>query len=727
MPYPDSVRKILILAANPKNTSQLRLDEEVREIQEGLQRSRIRDQFEIVSRWAVRPDDLRRALLDHEPQIVHFSGHGAGAEGLALENSSGEAQLVSSAALARLFKLFQKDVECVLLNACYSEVQVEAIHQHIDYVIGMSEKIGDRAAIEFASGFYDGLGANRTYEDAFEFGLSAIDLEGIPETSIPQLKKPDSTDLAPEAQPVQPEPLPRPTDQAGDSAFPPIENARIFISYKRDAEPDEQLALEICQHLSQCHQVFIDQSMPIGTRWAERIEEELRQSDFLITLLSDQSVGSEMVQGEIETAHRLSKEFKKPTILPIRVNYREPFAYPLSAYLDPINWAFWEQAEDTPGLLAELEQAITGQDLSINSDTAKRSLILPAVEESTIPQPFPSAQFLELPEGTMELESKFYIERQLDRIALETIERQGVTVTIKGPRQMGKSSLLNRTMQAARKAGKQVVFLDFQLFERQALKDSELFFREFCTWLSDELDLEDQVDAYWQRKVGNAQRCTRYVSRHILKSVQAPIVLAMDEVESIFDTTFRSDFFSMLRSWHNNRAIQPLWKQLDLALVTSTEPYQLIADLNQSPFNVGQIIELCDFTPAEVHDLNERHGLPLNAAQEQKLLKLVNGQPFLVRKALYLVASQQFTVADLFAKATDDRGPFGAHLRYHLFRMNNKPELVQGLMQVIRRPCQLDEHLFFRLRGAGLVQRQGQQVIPRCPLYAAYFQEHLHD
>ena len=72
------MKKILILTANPKNSDKLRLDEEVREIQEGLQRSRSRDQFEIISKWAVRPDDLRRALLDHEPQIVHFSGHGAG-------------------------------------------------------------------------------------------------------------------------------------------------------------------------------------------------------------------------------------------------------------------------------------------------------------------------------------------------------------------------------------------------------------------------------------------------------------------------------------------------------------------------------------------------------------------------------------------------------------------------------------------------------------------------
>lgn len=140
------VKKILILSANPNNTSKLRLDEEVREIQAGLQRAKKREQFEIISRWAVRVDDLRRALLDHEPQIVHFSGHGSGNDGLALENNSGELQLVSTQSLARLFKLFKDKVECVLLNACYSEVQAEAIHQNIDYVIGMNRTIGDAPA-----------------------------------------------------------------------------------------------------------------------------------------------------------------------------------------------------------------------------------------------------------------------------------------------------------------------------------------------------------------------------------------------------------------------------------------------------------------------------------------------------------------------------------------------------------------------------------------------------
>ena len=182
------MKKILILSANPKNTIQLRLDEEVRGIQTALKQSQNREQFQIVTFLAVRVEDLRRGLLEHQPTIVHFSGHGSGTEGLALENNSGQIQLVSTESLARLFGLFQSQIECVVLNACYSQAQAEAIHQHIDYLVGMNQAIGDVAAIEFAIGFYDALFAGRPYEECFEVGRASIDLQGIPEYSTPQLK-----------------------------------------------------------------------------------------------------------------------------------------------------------------------------------------------------------------------------------------------------------------------------------------------------------------------------------------------------------------------------------------------------------------------------------------------------------------------------------------------------------------------------------------------------------
>ncbi|MBR8835917.1 MAG: AAA-like domain-containing protein [Stigonema ocellatum SAG 48.90 = DSM 106950] len=704
------MKKILILSANPINTAKLRLDEEVREIQAGLKRARSRDKFEIITIWAVRPDDLRRALLDHEPHIVHFSGHGQGAGGLALQNNSGEVHLVSTDSLARLFKLFQGKVECVLLNACYSEAQAEAIHQHVDCVVGMNKAIADRAAIEFAVGFYDALGADRTYEDAYEFGCSAIDLEGIPDFAIPVVKSRKRT-------------IPQ-QDTAGQGIQL---KKHIFISYKRDAQPDEPIALQLLQELSQQHDVFIDQTMVVGTHWAECIEAQIRQADYFIVFLSAESINSEMVETEITLAHDLAKiQGGRPTILPVRLAYREPFQYPLNVYLNHINWAFWQSAEDTPSLIAELMQAVSGGKLNIDQEQAKADL-LQTHQPLLFPQPFPSAQpvRLEMPEGTMDSQSAFYVERPSDSIALETIEQQGVTITIKGPRQMGKSSLLIRTIDAAVHKGKRVAFLDFQLFDKAALTNAELFFHQFCTWLTDELEMADRVDEYWKMPLGNSQRCTRYMSRYLLKEIDNPLVLAMDEVERLFDTDFRSDFFGMLRSWHNQRATSPIWKRLDLALVTSTEPYQLIDNLNQSPFNVGQVIELEDFTPTQIADLNRRHGSPLNPREEQQIMVLLGGHPYLVRLALYLIASQRFSTAQVITNATSDHGPFGNHLRNHLFRLHDKQELVQGILQVIRQNTCNDERTFFRLRGAGLVRREGRIVLPRCQLYADFFQEHL--
>ena len=181
----------------------------------------------------------------------------------------------------------------------------------------------------------------------------------------------------------------------------------------------------------------------------------------------------------------------------------------------------------------------------------------------------------------------------------------------------------------------------------------------------------------------------------------------------------------MLRSWHNNRARGGDWLRLNMALVTSTEPYQLIADLNQSPFNVGTVVELADFSPVQVAELNQRHGRPLSQHQVGKLNALLGGHPYLTRKALYLVASGRTAFADVMKTACEDDGPFGDHLRNHLFRMSDHPKLKSGLMQVVKYQRCPDEHIFFRLRGAGLVRRVGNEVLPRNSLYAEYFGKRL--
>ena len=498
---------------------------------------------------------------------------------------------------------------------------------------------------------------------------------------------------------------------------------KVFISYKRDVEPDEPLALRLYETLRKHCGVFIDQTMPVGTAWAERIQAELETCDYLIPLLSEHSVHSEMVEAEIRTAHRLGQaRAGKPGILPVRVAYTEPFEYPLSAYLDRLNWAVWESESNTEPLIQELLTAIAGGELSI-AGGAKAEIVRPP-ESIDLPRPRPSADpiRLELPSDTIDPESRFYIEREGDALCQTDIARQGVTITIKAPRQLGKSSLLVRTMQCAVAAGKTVALLDFKLLDRDTLESPEAFFRNLCHWITDELALTDKVDRFWEPRLGRVQRCTKYIKTHVLHAVGDSLVLAMDEVDRMFDCPFRYDFFSMLRSWGESRRPGNEWKRLDLALVISTEPYLLIED-RRSPFNVGQVIELDDFTLDQVRDLNTRHGHPLSEAELTDLMSLIGGHPYLVRRALYLIASGQTDVETLIANAARDDGPFGDHLRRHLFRFRDKPDLRQAMAQIIARNTCSDDLLFFRLRGAGLARRAGSAVIPRYGLYATYFRE----
>ena len=192
---------ILILTANPKNTKPLRLDEEVREIRETLNGSSFRERFDVQERRAVRPKDIQQALLDVTPQIVQFSGHGV-QDGLMIENNAGEAILASPDALGDLFKLFSGQVECVLLNACLSQPQAEAIAAHVTYVISMSSAIGDQAACEFATGFYRGLGAGKSIPDAFEFGRNMLQFSHLSEAATPVLfsRRSPQADALPDAQ-----------------------------------------------------------------------------------------------------------------------------------------------------------------------------------------------------------------------------------------------------------------------------------------------------------------------------------------------------------------------------------------------------------------------------------------------------------------------------------------------------------------------------------------------
>ncbi len=161
---------ILFLAAGPIDQKHLRLDEELRELQENLQLGKLRESFILEVRTALRPKDLTRALLSLKPKIVHFSGHGTQAGELVLEDRNGQTLPVPPRVLSNIFKQFENQIQCVVLNACYSDIQAQAISSHIKHVIGADHAIADKAAIEFSIGFYQGLSEGASIEKSFELG-----------------------------------------------------------------------------------------------------------------------------------------------------------------------------------------------------------------------------------------------------------------------------------------------------------------------------------------------------------------------------------------------------------------------------------------------------------------------------------------------------------------------------------------------------------------------------
>ncbi len=185
--------KALFLAANPASTNRLAIDEEMRAIEQKVRASEYRDELVFQSNWAVQPDDLLQLLNQHRPQIVHFSGHGSHA-GLSLAGNDGEVRLVTTRALTALFATLKENIRLVFLNACYSREQALALVTSIDCVIGMKESIRDDAAAVFASSFYRAIGFGRSIQEAFNQGITALLLEGIPEEDIPELLVKDGVD-----------------------------------------------------------------------------------------------------------------------------------------------------------------------------------------------------------------------------------------------------------------------------------------------------------------------------------------------------------------------------------------------------------------------------------------------------------------------------------------------------------------------------------------------------
>ncbi len=371
----------------------------------------------------------------------------------------------------------------------------------------------------------------------------------------------------------------------------------------------------------------------------------------------------------------------------------------------------------------------------INRPNTKAAFMIPAkvlceawsfLGEQAIPL---SLAELESPnDGPVALNSPFYVERPpKESDCYKEIEKPGALIRVKAPWRMGKTSLMERILAQASQKGYLTVRLSFQMADGKDLADLDKFLRWFCLSIGRSLRLSNKLADYWDDIFGSKVNCDTYFGEYLLAEIDQPLVLGLDKVDLMFPhEAIATDFFGLLRAWHDRAKYDEIWKKLRLVIVHSKE-VDIPISIHQSPFNVGFEVELPELNQAQVQDLVQRHGLNWTAEEVQKLMVMVSGHPYLLRVALYRIARGEMTLEQLLPIAPTEEGLYRDHLLRHLSNLEENPELFAAMKQVVQAnaPVMIDAGEASKLHSMALVKYTGNKVQPLCELYRQYFRIRL--
>lgn len=331
--------------------------------------------------------------------------------------------------------------------------------------------------------------------------------------------------------------------------------------------------------------------------------------------------------------------------------------------------------------------------------------------------------------GAMALNSPYYIERHTDAAFHAAISNKGSIVLVKGPRQVGKTSLLARGVQKARMIGASVVLTDLQKLNNEQFDSIQAFYIACSRSICDQLDLSAGPESLWDPSRSPNDNLERYLRREVLARKDVHILWFLDEVDRLFPCPFSTEVFSLFRSWHNERAMDPegCWSRLTLAIAYATEAHLFIADLNQSPFNVGTRLTLEDFTLEQVAELNRRYGSPLQSLGDMAALhQWTGGCPFLVQKSVSEITARSLPLHDFIRDAEHESSPFRDHLRRLREMVAADEELATCVKAVLDESGSITPDAFYRLRAAGLLTGDTTEKAQiRSGIYATYLSRHL--
>ncbi len=336
---------------------------------------------------------------------------------------------------------------------------------------------------------------------------------------------------------------------------------------------------------------------------------------------------------------------------------------------------------------------------------------------------------LEFPSGPVPLNSKFYIERPpIEKQAYDAICQPGNVIRIRGPKKIGKSSLVNRIIVYAQEISYKTVNIDFKQADESVFANLNKFLRWFCANVSLQLQIDNILDDFWDEDIGSKVSCTLYFEEYLLTEIETPIVLILNEVNILFEhIKIAQDFLPMLRYWHEKAKQNDLFEKLRLIIVHSTEIY-IKLNINQSPFNIGLQIKLPEFNVEQIKKLALVHGLDWSEGNEaEQLMTMVGGHPYLVRLALYYLCQQNISLEQLLLEAPTHTGIYNNHLRSLWEYLQEKPEFLAALQEIVikKDSINLEDIFAYKLDSLGLVKLNGNDCRISCELYRIYFQEEI--
>lgn len=400
-------------------------------------------------------------------------------------------------------------------------------------------------------------------------------------------------------------------------------------------------------------------------------------------------------------------------------NYSESY---IKFSVAPKLWQLLSQAlgekVNKTNLLTLLEQRLEKFASQDNPQTIETTAAIPTAGLAT------ERYVLESPEGQVPLASELYIERSpIEQTCYQEILQPRAFIRIKAPRKMGKTSLIARILDYGTAQNYHTVRLSLHRAGTQVFEKSDRFLRWFCTNVTGQLGLASRLNDYWDEDMGALINSTIYFQGYLLKELSNPIVLALDGVDQLFEyPELASDFFVLLRSWYEETKDISVWQKLRVAIAHAVEVY-IPLPTHRSPFNVGLAINLPTFSPEQVQDLAERHGLQLTKPELEQLMKLTSGFPYLIRLALYPSARLKIPLQTLLQDATSNSGIYQQHLQYQLWNLQQHPKLANAFQQVLTTPTQLEIEMAFKLKSLGLVHLIENQATVSCELYRDYFRE----